>query len=148
MPQEQHDDANDGLSYKKILTRRLSPDPAIIPPPQGKPVQNPVQNPVTNPATTPAQKLSNLPLPDSLLIKSINQQLRAVKEAQELQESRSKAHEETLAESAGVRAASMKQITDMQQHKIKNKEIFDKLALQMNSQAKILDTMQTDIQLN
>ena len=141
VPLEQHDGANDGITYKKILTRRLPPDPAIIPPPQGQPATNPIANPATNPAPKPA----NLPLPDSPLMKSINQQLRAVKKAQELQEGRVKSHKEALATSAGLLTASLTQIETMQKQQTKNKEMFDKLALQMDAQAKSLDKMQTEM---
>ena len=113
MPPEQHDGENDGLLYKKIFTRHLPPDHAIIPPPQGQPA--------TNPVTTPAPKPANLPLPDSPLMKSINQQLRVVKEAQELQEGRVKAHEEALAKSAGALTVSLTRIDIMQNQQTKNK---------------------------
>ena len=54
-------------------------------------------------------------------MKSINQQLRVVKEAQELQEGRVKAHEEALAKSAGALTVSLTRIDIMQNQQTKNK---------------------------
>ena len=59
VPLEQYGGANDGISYKKILTRRLPADPAIIPPLQGQPEINQVTSTAPNLAPKPA----NLPPP-------------------------------------------------------------------------------------
>ena len=145
VPPEQHDGANDGLSYKNMLTRRLPPDPAIFPPPQGQTAQNLAPNPIANAPTIPATKPPNLPSPESPLMRNINQQLRAVKEAQELQESRFQAYEATLAANLDAITRTSNLIDSMQEHQNKNDKIFNNLTSQMNSQAKKIDSLQTDL---
>ena len=141
VPPEQHDGANDGITWKKIVTRRLPPDPAIIPPPQGQPATNPVANLATNPAPKPA----NLPIPDSPLMKNINQQLRAVKEAQELQESKVKAQEKALADNWGVLTTANATITRIQKTQEEQTAQYDALILNISTQAKSLETFQTEM---
>ena len=141
VPPEQHDGANDGLSYKNIVTRRLPPDPAIFPPPQGQPATNPVAPPATNPAPKPA----NLPIPDSPLMKKMNQQLRAVKEAQELQENKVKAQEKAIADNWGVLITANETITRIQKTQEEQTAQYDALILNISTQAKSLETFQTEM---
>ena len=78
-------------------------------------------------------------------MKSINLQLDAVKEAQELQECRIKAHEKALAKSTASLTVPIEETEDMQTQPTKNREHFDKLALQKNAQTKTVDAMQTEM---
>ena len=78
-------------------------------------------------------------------MKSINQQLRAIKEAQEIQEGKVKAEEKPLADNWGVLTAANATITRIQKPQEDQSVQYDALFLNINAQAKPLETFQTDM---